>query len=117
MACHFQFPASPDTGPGLTDLGKELVRECNRLGIMIDLSHLNEAGFWDVAAISDAPLVATHSNVHAICAATRNLTERQLDAIRDSSGHGRAELQLRVPPSGGQARIRPGPRHHGRSLD
>ena len=82
----FQFPASPDTGPGLTDLGKELVRECNRLGIMIDLSHLNEAGFWDVAAISDAPLVATHSNVHAICAATRNLTERQLDAIRDSDG-------------------------------
>jgi membrane dipeptidase len=82
----FQFPASPDTGPGLTDLGKELVRECNRLGIMIDLSHLNEAGFWDVAAISDAPLVATHSNVHAICAATRNLTQRQLDAIRDTEG-------------------------------
>ena len=82
----FQFPASPDIGPGLTDLGKELVRECNRLGIMIDLSHLNEAGFWDVAALSQAPLVATHSNVHAICAATRNLTERQLDAIRASDG-------------------------------
>src|SRR5215217_2526598 len=82
----FQFPGSPDTGPGLTDLGKVLVRECNRLGIMIDLSHLNEAGFWDVAAISEAPLVATHSNVHAICASTRNLTERQLDAIRASEG-------------------------------
>src|SRR5215212_5423866 len=82
----FQFPGSPDTGPGLTNLGKALVRECNRLGIMIDLSHLNEAGFWDVAAISEAPLVATHSNVHAICASTRNLTERQLDAIRDSEG-------------------------------
>ena len=93
----FQFPGSPDTGPGLTDLGKELVRECNRLGIMIDLSHLNEAGFWDVAAISDAPLVATHSNVHAICAATRNLTERQLDAIRDTEGIVGLELQLRVP--------------------
>jgi membrane dipeptidase len=82
----FQFPASPDTGPGLTDLGKELVRACNRLRIMIDLSHLNEAGFWDVAAVSDAPLVATHSNAHAICAATRNVTDRQLDAIRDSEG-------------------------------
>lgn len=82
----FQFPASPDTGPGLTDLGKELVRACNRLGIMIDLSHLNEAGFWDVAAISDAPLVATHSNAHAICASTRNLTDKQLDAIRASEG-------------------------------
>jgi membrane dipeptidase len=82
----FQFPASPDTGPGLTDLGKELVRACNRLRIMIDLSHLNEAGFWDVAALSDAPLVATHSNAHALCPATRNLTDRQLDAIRDSEG-------------------------------
>lgn len=82
----FQFPASPDTGPGLTDPGKALVRACNRLGIMIDLSHLNEAGFWDVAALSDAPLVATHSNVHAICASTRNLTDKQLDAIRDSEG-------------------------------
>jgi membrane dipeptidase len=82
----FQFPASPDTGPGLTDLGKALVRACNQLRVMIDLSHLNEKGFWDVAAISDAPLVATHSNAHAICASTRNLTDRQLDAIRDSDG-------------------------------
>jgi len=82
----FQFPASPDTGPGLTHLGKELVRACNRLRIMIDLSHLNEAGFWDVAALSDAPLVATHSNAHSICASTRNLTDRQLDAIRESEG-------------------------------
>jgi len=53
---------------------------------MIDLSHLNEAGFWDVAKHSSAPLVATHSNVHAICASARNLSERQLDAIRDSDG-------------------------------
>ena len=82
----FQFPGSPDTGPGLTDLGRELVRACNRLGILIDLSHLNEAGFWDVAAITEAPLVATHSNAHALCASTRNLTDRQLDAIRDSEG-------------------------------
>jgi membrane dipeptidase len=82
----FRFPSSPDTGPGLTDAGKELVRECNRLGVLIDLSHLNERGFWDVAEISDAPLVATHSNAHALCAVSRNLTDRQLDAIRDSDG-------------------------------
>ena len=82
----FRFPSSPDTGPGLTDAGRELVRACNRLGILIDLSHLNEAGFWDVAAISDKPLVATHSNAHALCAASRNLTDAQLDAIRDSGG-------------------------------
>ena len=82
----FKFPHSPDTGPGLTDAGRELVRACNRLGIMLDLSHLNEQGFWDVAARSEAPLVATHSNVHAICPSTRNLTDKQLDAIRESQG-------------------------------
>lgn len=82
----FAYPASPDIGPGLTDHGKELVRACNRLGIMLDLSHLNEQGFWDVAALSEAPLVATHSNVHALCRSTRNLTDRQLDAIKESGG-------------------------------
>lgn len=82
----FAFPSSPDTGPGLTDAGKRLVRECNRLKIMIDLSHLNERGFDDVAALTDAPLVATHSNAHAVCASSRNLTDRQLAVIRDSGG-------------------------------
>src|SRR4051812_13411971 len=82
----FRFPASPDTGAGLTAAGRALVRACNRLGILVDLSHLNEAGFWDVRRLSDAPLVATHSNAHALCAATRNLTDEQLDAIRHSGG-------------------------------
>jgi membrane dipeptidase len=82
----FQFPASPDTGPGLTDAGRALVAACDELGVMIDLSHLNEAGFWDVARLSSHPLVATHSGVHAICPSTRNLTDKQLDAIRDSNG-------------------------------
>jgi len=82
----FRFPSSPDTGPGLTAAGRELVQACNRLGILVDLSHLNEAGFWDVAGLSDAPLVATHSNAHALCAASRNLLDAQLDAIRDSNG-------------------------------
>ena len=70
----------------MTEAGKDLVRECNRLGTLIDLSHLNERGFWDVAELSEAPLVATHSNAHALCPASRNLTDRQLDAIRDSDG-------------------------------
>ena len=82
----FRFPSSPDTGPGLTGAGRELVRECNRLGVLVDLSHLNERGFWDVAALSEAPLVATHSNAHALCPSSRNLTDRQLDAVRDSDG-------------------------------
>ncbi len=82
----FAFPSSPDTGPGLTDAGKRLVRECNQLKIMLDLSHLNEAGFNDVARLSDAPLVATHSNAHAISPSSRNLTDRQLAMIRETKG-------------------------------
>jgi membrane dipeptidase len=82
----FRFPSSPDTGLGLSGAGRELVGECNRLGVLIDLSHINERGFWDVAELSEAPLVATHSNAHALCPASRNLTDRQLDAIRDSDG-------------------------------
>ncbi|UYO01321.1 MAG: dipeptidase [Devosia sp.] len=82
----FRFPADPDIGPGLTDAGKDLVRLCDQRGVTIDLSHLNAAGFRDVAAISTRPLVATHSNVHAICASTRNLTDWQLAAIRESGG-------------------------------
>lgn len=82
----FKFPHSPDTGPGLTGAGKALVRTCNQLGILVDLSHLNEKGFWDVARLSQAPLVATHSNAHALCASSRNLTDKQLDAIGESGG-------------------------------
>ena len=82
----FAFPGSPDTGAGLTDAGKRLIKECNALRIMVDLSHLNEKGFDDVARISDAPLVATHSNAHVVTPTTRNLTDRQLAVIRDSGG-------------------------------
>ena len=82
----FMFPASPDTGPGLTAAGRRLVRRCAELGIAVDLSHLNEAGFWDVARLDGAPLIASHSGVHALCASTRNLTDAQLDAIAASGG-------------------------------
>jgi membrane dipeptidase len=82
----FRCPSSPDIGPGLTDLGKALIAACNRLRILIDLSHLNERGFWDVAELSTAPLVATHSNAHAVSPHSRNLTDRQLAAIRQTGG-------------------------------
>ena len=82
----FRFPASPDTGPGLTDAGHRLVDSCNRMGIMLDLAHLNERGFWDVARLSQAPLVVTHAGAHTLCPSTRNLTDRQLDAIAASDG-------------------------------
>jgi membrane dipeptidase len=82
----FRYPSSPDIGPGLGEAGRDLIRACNELKIMIDLSHMNEAGFWEIAGLSKAPLVASHSNVHALCPHSRNLTDRQLDAIRDTGG-------------------------------
>lgn len=82
----FAFPMSPDTGPGLTDAGFALVRRCNELGIVIDLAHITEKGFWDVARTTDQPLVASHSNAHALTPVARNLTDKQLDAIRESRG-------------------------------
>ncbi|MGK9054633.1 dipeptidase [Neorhizobium petrolearium] len=82
----FRFGHGPGLGPGLTEAGRELIRLCNRLKIMVDLSHMNDAGFWDVARISQAPLVASHSNAFAICPHSRNATDAQLDAIRDTGG-------------------------------
>lgn len=82
----FRFPSSPDIGEGLTAAGERLVRACNEMKILVDLSHINEKGFWDIARLSTAPLVATHSNAHALCPSARNLTDRQLSAIRESKG-------------------------------
>lgn len=82
----FRYPATPDTGPGLSDAGVALVRRCAELGIAVDLSHLNAAGFWDVARTLDGPLIASHSCAHALCPSTRNLTDDQLDAIAASGG-------------------------------
>jgi membrane dipeptidase len=82
----FVSPSSPDTGPGLTDAGVALVRRCAELGIVVDMSHLNEAGFWDVARLDVGPLVASHSGAHALCETSRNLTDGQLDAIGASGG-------------------------------
>jgi membrane dipeptidase len=82
----FKFPSSPDTGPGLTEAGDRLVRRCGELGIAVDLSHLNAAGFWDVAKIDAGPLIASHSGVHALVPYSRNLTDDQLAAIASSGG-------------------------------
>ena len=82
----FRYPSSGDIGPGLTEDGKRLVAHCDKSGILLDLSHLNEAGFWDVAKQSQNPLVATHSNAYEISPHARNLTDRQLAAIAESDG-------------------------------
>jgi membrane dipeptidase len=82
----FAYPSSPDTGPGLTPEGRALVRACDDRGIMVDCAHLNEAGFWDVSEVSDAPLVSTHTGAHAVCESSRNLTDDQLRAVASSNG-------------------------------
>jgi membrane dipeptidase len=82
----FISPSTPDTGPGLSDAGRALVRRCAELGILVDLSHLNEAGFWEAAGLEAGPLVASHSAAHALCPTSRNLTDRQLDAVGASGG-------------------------------
>ena len=71
-----------------------MVRACNRLGVMIDLAHLYEQGFRDVAKLSSAPLVATHACVHAIFPSTRNLTVGRLDAIRETDRKHEVELRI-----------------------
>ncbi len=81
-----KFPHSPDTGAGLTHEGKTFIKRCADKKMVIDVSHMNEQAFWDTANILQQPIVATHSNVHALCPQARNLTDDQLKAIRDSKG-------------------------------
>ncbi len=75
-----------DGGRGLTLLGRELVRTCNELGILVDVSHLNDPGFWDVLACSSRPVVASHSNCRALCPVARNLTDEQIRALAAQGG-------------------------------
>lgn len=84
---------------GLTDRGREFVREAERRGIWLDVSHLSDAGFWDLAAMASRPLIATHSNAWAVCPHSRNLTDDMFRAICDSGGF--AGINLYVPFLGG----------------
>jgi membrane dipeptidase len=71
---------------GLSELGKQVVVEMNRLGIMIDISHIAEKSFWDVIAITKAPIIASHSGCKAINDVNRNLTDEQLKALTKNGG-------------------------------
>ena len=82
----FTHETTPDTGPGLTPEGLSLVEACEERGVLVDLAHLNEAGFWDVAEATDRPLVVSHAGAHSLSPAARNLTDEQLDAVADSGG-------------------------------
>lgn len=71
---------------GLTDLGKQVARKMQEKGMIVDTSHLNEAGFWDIARLATRPIIASHSNCRALCDVPRNLTDDQLKAVRDLNG-------------------------------
>lgn len=75
---------APDKG--LTDRGRAFVREAYGLGILPDVSHLSDPGFWDIAELALGPMVASHSNARALCGHSRNLTDDMFRAIRDSGG-------------------------------
>ena len=77
---------SHQTGEGLTDLGKTYVRRCQELGILVDVSHISDKGFWDIMDITQAPVIATHSNSRALCGHSRNLTDEMFRAIRETGG-------------------------------
>lgn len=74
------------TGGGLTDLGRCYVKEAQRLGMIIDVSHISDRGFWDIIEMADAPVIASHSNSRAICGVSRNLTDDMFRAICQTGG-------------------------------
>ena len=74
------------TGEGLSDQGRAYVKNCQELGILVDVSHLSDAGFWDIMKITEAPIVATHSNSRAVCDHSRNLTDDMFKAICETGG-------------------------------
>lgn len=76
---------TPSKG-GLTELGARVIKEMNRLGMLVDVSHLDESTFWDVIALSNAPLIASHSGVYEIRKHQRNLNDKQLLAIKENGG-------------------------------
>lgn len=74
------------TAKGLTENGIEFVRECNRLGVIVDVSHLSDAGFWDVVKYSEKPFVASHSDARAVSSHSRNLTDEMIRALAEKGG-------------------------------
>lgn len=77
---------SCQTGEGLSEKGKEFFRRAQRLGMLVDVSHLSERGFWDMAELAEKPIVASHSDAFAVCPHPRNLTDAQFRAICDLDG-------------------------------
>lgn len=74
------------TGSGLTLFGKQVVAEMNRLGMLVDVSHISTAGFWSVIETSSKPIIATHSNAKSLCSHPRNLNDEQIKALAQNGG-------------------------------
>jgi membrane dipeptidase len=74
------------TKGGLSNMGVEAIEELNRLGMIVDVSHLSDAGFWDVIEISKDPVIATHSNARAVCAHSRNMTDEMIKVLAEKGG-------------------------------
>lgn len=82
----YKFPSTPNIGDGLTEAGKALIKECNRMGVIVDLAHTSEKSFWDAAKITQKPIVVTHTTVNALCPSSRSITNEQIDEVGKSGG-------------------------------
>ena len=74
------------SGSGLTEFGSEVVRECEQLGILVDVSHMTDRGFWDTLEVAEGPVIASHSNSRALCRSMRNLTDEMILALAEKGG-------------------------------
>jgi len=84
--CDSSFERRNPEDNGLTEFGEQVVAECNRLGIMVDVSHVSDRSFFDVLRVTEAPVIASHSSVRAICDHPRNLTDEMLEALAENGG-------------------------------
>ena len=77
---------SHKTSGGLTDLGKEFVREAQRVGMIVDVSHISDEGFWDIMKVTEKPIIASPSNSRAVCTVSRTLTDDMFRALCETGG-------------------------------
>lgn len=94
------------SGGGLTPFGREVITEMNRLGMLVDVSHISEAGFWDVMNLTTSPIIASHSNSKKMCSHPRNLTDEQLLALKKNGGVTGLNLYPVFLNDGGKASIK-----------
>jgi microsomal dipeptidase-like Zn-dependent dipeptidase len=105
------------THGGLSAFGREVVREMNRLGIMVDLSHAAESSFYDALELSETPIVCSHSSCRALCDHPRNLTDDQMRALAQKGGVMQVTLYNGFLVKDGEATIEDAMRHLEHAID